>query len=695
MQESENPLRITPICRCLLQIKLVVGTSPVSRPSQSILILQHVRLPLLHKYDDSVYLKVMRNNARKILKCSLTSLLLHKASKSESLSMMKSSKSLDAYAGALVKRYSSLFTLPTQEKIILSLFTTCAVWGVLALMPFQPSYDGFALGLAFGIFLFLIAISSDIAIVRAFIRGDPILSFRRCSALSLFSSLAWLGITLLGSILHFFIESPDLWIKIALLGFCIVLMLRWIVFSTTASAEGGSILLASILHPLLCVSLILLMAPATGFNLTPSLILFLPLSISVVGSMVLLFTFLLDRVGKSAVGIPSLSLFKAFMANWTEDLNEPLEKFFESLGDEKDVEISLLAFKGRQDIKAMIIVPAVHPGPFKNVGSSLFPSMVQEALERRLQCVVSVPHGLSGHSVDLSSQIQSRKVIESTLDPMAFPLSASKATPLMRGKKNGANASCQLFGDCALVTLTLAPETMEDLPETLNSEIASEAEKHGVSLTLVIDAHNSIDGPFNVESVVNPLRTVAVASLKEVSEHQKRPFSVGASKVVPEEFGVAEGMGPGGISVIVTKVGDQKAAYVTIDGNNMISGLRERILSTLRGLGIAEGEVLTTDTHAVNGVVLTPRGYHPVGEALDQAKLIEYIRAAATKALENLEPAKVSCHKKTIPDVKVIGEEQIEALCDLTDRTAKLAKKLAVTLFPIVGIFLTALLTLV
>jgi putative membrane protein len=55
--------------------------------------------------------------------------------------------------------------------------------------------------------------------------------------------------------------------------------------------------------------------------------------------------------------------------------------------------------------------------------------------------------------------------------------------------------------------------------------------------------------------------------------------------IVPNEFTVHDGMGSGGISVIVVEVDDQKVAYVTIDGNNMVSGLREKILASLKELG--------------------------------------------------------------------------------------------------------------
>ncbi len=608
---------------------------------------------------------------------------------------MASSNSLDKYIGGTVKRYSSLFTLPSQERIVLSLFTSCILGGVLAILPLYFSSGSFGLGLMLGATLLLTITSSDFVITHTFMKTDPIFNSRRCSALSLFSSIIWFGLIFLGSIISIFLKNPEVWIKFFLLGFCAVLMLRLIVFSTTSLAAGGRVFLSSILQPTLFVIPVLFMAPVMRFSLTAPLILFIPLSISVVGSTVLLFTFFIDRAGKKAIGIPSLSLFKAFMANWTEDLNTPLESLFERLSNERDIGLSLLAFRGNKDMKAVMVVPAFHPGPFKNVGSSLFPSMIQQALENQLGCIVSVPHGLFGHGLDLSSQVESRKVIESVLDSVDFHFFESKATPFVRVEKNGASASCQIFGDCTFLALTLAPETMEDLPEELNSAIVGEAEERGLSSAIVIDAHNSIDGPFNLEKVVNPLRMAAVASLEEALNRQRFPFQVGASKFVPEEFGVEEGMGPGGIGVVVTEVGGQKAAYVTIDGNNMMSGLRERILLMLLELGITAGEILTTDTHAVNGVVLTPRGYHPIGEAMDQSKLIEYVREVAIKALNNLEPAKVSWRIETIPNIKVIGERQIKTLCALTEEATKRAKKLAATLFPIAWVLLTILLAFV
>jgi putative membrane protein len=138
----------------------------------------------------------------------------------------------------------------------------------------------------------------------------------------------------------------------------------------------------------------------------------------------------------------------------------------------------------------------------------------------------------------------------------------------------------------------------------------------------------------------------------------------------------------------------QKTAYVVIDGNNMVTGLREKILSSLNSMKIEEGEVFTTDTHSVNAVILNSRGYHPIGEAVNHEKLIEYIKSVSSAALSNLEPAKVACKNITIHDVKVIGDKHLEALCLLIDRTLQKAKKAAIPIFALSGLLLMSILLL-
>jgi len=231
---------------------------------------------------------------------------------------------------------------------------------------------------------------------------------------------------------------------------------------------------------------------------------------------------------------------------------------------------------------------------------------------------------------------------------------------------------------------------MEDLPLELREQIASEAERHGFSSVLTVDAHNSISGAFDADKVKEPVLQAASTALEKASRASQSRFEVGAAKIVPSEFSVQDGMGPGGISIIVVNVDGQKTVYITIDGNNMVSGLREKILSEIKSLGVDNGEVMTTDTHAVNAVVVNSLGYHPVGEAISHEKLISYIKDGIKEALENLEPAEASWCEETVPKVKVIGERQIDNLCLIVDEVSRKTKRDSVILLPIF-IFLLAL----
>ncbi|HIE14736.1 TPA: DUF2070 family protein, partial [Candidatus Bathyarchaeota archaeon] len=396
-----------------------------------------------------------------------------------------------------------------------------------------------------------------------------------------------------------------------------------------------------------------------------------------------IFSMIVNKVGLHTVGISSISPFKAFIQNWIADINEPLESILEKIGEEKDVKISVLGFKSPTRYKAIIVVPSIHPGPFKNVGSSLLPSLIQKAYEEMFNCVVAVPHGISGHELDLTSQTQNLKVIKHILNKMNFKSLGPTATSFIQLEKNSATVGCQIFGgQCAFITLTLAPSTMEDLPPELDEQIQLLANEQGLKVAIPVDAHNSIDGPFNVSEAVNVLKVAVKEVLKEAVLNSVGNIRVGASKILPTEFSIKDGMGPGGITAIIIEVRGEKVAYITIDGNNMISNLRSEILHHLSSLGITKGEILTTDTHVVNGVVMAERGYRPIGEVMERKKLLCYIEKAVKDALKTMENAEVFYCVDVISGLKVFGEEQLDQLCIVTDMTAKKVKQAALLVFP-------------
>jgi len=538
--------------------------------------------------------------------------------------------------------------------------------------------------------LFLLTCLGNYLTCRWLLRNDLILNFRRTSFLSLLSN-SLLSVPILLDFIVSVHKTSNIELNAASLGVFGSLALRILVFQSVSFASLWRVGIAIILQPSFYLASLFI---PQFLPFEPYEKIFLKFSIAAAAAFICIQILIrsLSLIGLRTLGISSIKLFKAFLANWTEGIVEPLEELFEHLSEEHDIKVSMIAFRTKKGMKAVIVIPSLHPGPFKNVGSSCIPSMIQNVLEKKFNCVVSVPHGISGHELDLASQSENMKVLDRILK-VEFKEFQDQASPFLSLKEGDVTANCQIFGRYAFVILTLAPKTMEDLPLELRELIAYEAEKRGFSSILTVDAHNSISGYFDAKKIKKPILKAVSLILEEAASVSQSKFEVGAAKVIPADFNIQDGMGPGGISIIAIKVGGQKTAYITIDGNNMISGLREKILSDVKSL-VDEGEVMTTDTHAVNAVVINDLGYHPVGEKIDHEKLIGYIKDGVEEALKNLEPAEASWLEETIPKVKVIGERQIDDLCMIVDEVSEKIKKNSIILFPSF-LFLLALLVFV
>lgn len=596
-----------------------------------------------------------------------------------------------------IKHYSSLFSLPSYRRVIALLYGESLLLGFSSNMPFTRSLMWFVGGILLGKLIFAVTFLSDFLTTKILLRKDIILNFRRMMFLSFSSNLLFATFTIAANtIASQSSATTNLTIKVISLGYFAALSLRFVVIYSISFTSLISKFLSGFIQPsLLLTSVLTIQAGEFNIHHAPP---YLLLSPAFSALSVWLFIRSLNKIGMEAFGVPSLKLFKAFLADWTESHGQPLEEILEQIGEESDVNISLLIFRSKNKGKpiAAIIVPNIHPGPFKNIGSSPLPGLIANSLEKKLKCVVSVPHGISGHELDLASQRENRRVLEELAEALGKPKEFSdRVTRFFVIERDGAKVGCQVFNGCALLTLTTAPKPMEDLPLELNKAIIQEAAKLGFPWVIAVDAHNSINGSFNMDRAIPSIREAAFHALKKARslKYTRGPIRAGAGKIIPGELGLEEGMGPGGITAVVVEAEDQKTAYVTIDGNNMVSGLREKILSDLKEIGVDGGEIFTTDTHVVNAVVLTERGYHPVGEVSDPNKIVKYVRYAVAEALEKMDLAEAAWSRISIRGVKVIGEKQINDLSLLTDEVSDKAKKNSF-IFPLFALTLTALFTL-
>ena len=574
----------------------------------------------------------------------------------------------------LVEKYSELlFTLPSTGRLLAYVLMASLVPGVCLSVSLSlartPSWLACPAALAFA-FATLFAWALDVLLLKP----DPLLNARRCLGLELFALMALVPLASAGSLL-----GPKLLARLTAVGASIAVAARLLVMVAASLASAKRRVASTITLPLAW----LLAAEGLSY-LWPSYQpgwqeLAIPFAFLAIGCLAASANLLyIRRAGERVLGSDPFRPLRGFAASWMEDISEPLEAFLTEIGVEEDVLTHVLVFRelGTGRPLGALVVPGVHPGPFRSVGSSPLPGLLKEALEARLGCPVAVAHGTSGHDLNLTSRSECEKLIEavcSSLDSLKGPF--REATRPVRARGERAEAICQLLGPLALVVLTASPETMEDLPPEVGSLTARRARELGLADAIVVDAHNSLNGPFDRERLVERFTAAASKALEEAVGLPKAPFRIGMASVRPSEFTLEEGMGPGGITVLALEAGGQRAAYVVIDGNNMVSGLREHLLEALRQLGFDEGEVMTSDTHVVNALLLVERGYHPVGEVMDWRVLAEYVRGAAEAALRVMRPAEAWHARVVARGLRVFGAEQLDKLCELPLAVLKATKR--------------------
>lgn len=604
--------------------------------------------------------------------------------------MEKSSSSLNRSIDDAKKHYSSMFSLPSFKKALAGVAALCIVIGILTFVV-APN-QGLLAALLMGFSLCVLTFAADLLMNKVFFKDDPILSLRRILVLSLVSLGFWLIFVIVGVALSF-LFGWLVWVKLSLLGYAVIITLRIIVLNATSMAANWRKALSVLLQPTLCIIAFLVFWTDISSTIILTLLPFIIVSPIISLIAVEAFFSFIEKVGKNSSSLASIPLFRAFIVDWVASVNAPLEKYLEDMGQDVDIEVSLLKFDSSKP-KAAFIVPLVHPGPFKNIGSSVLPSQLKQRFEQECGYEACTPLGILGHELDLASQAQNQKIISHIIASSKFDTTMSVASPFVRVSEGFATASCQIFGDTALLSFTLAPKTTEDLPQELGRIVQEQAVTYGLKNAIVINAHNSLTDVFDTDECLDELQKAASRCLQKAIQQPKKSFMVGASSVYPKDFSLKQGMGAGGITAIIVKVEDQKSAYVIIDGNNMIPNLREKIQNALSSAGFSESEIFTTDTHSVTGMVTGKQGYNSVGKEMDHILLIQYILEAAKTAESQLESCKMGSLHLIVPGVKVIGEERLKSMTGLVDKAIQKAKQAVLPVFGIEGLILILLLLL-
>ena len=549
---------------------------------------------------------------------------------------------------------------PSTRVILASSLLYTSVGVGISFFITGQNFASLVMGAIFGVVIFTLpSLPSALFLHYAVLADDPLFYLRRCLAFSLFTNILWVAIFAVSSVVALTVHAFSFPGFAVIIGLLVVIPVRAVTVFSMSRISFVRRIIFTLLEPAMTAAL-----ASALFNLSWGIVATSFVLSSLVG---LTFAFglitFVETYGRKIVGFSPLRMFRSFLIDWLEGRNEELESYLNELGIQTEIDVAAYVFrrKSTSQVKSILLVSNFHPGPFLNVGSSVLPFLFQSAMRKQLNAVGLVPHGVSGHELNLVSQEQNTKIIEWVIKSIPDLSYSNHATPVVRAKNEIATATSQVFDGCALVTMTTSPNDMEDVPSEVMSRITG-LTKGKFRHVGLIDAHNCLTGPTTMTSEkVGGLEDAALASLQISAEQEASSFSVGGSTRHSRQFTLGDGFGAGGISVIAVEVAGRKFAYVNIDGNNMITGLREAMIARVKKLGFEDCEILTTDTHMVNGIVSARLGYHPVGEAVSEEVLVNEVEAACKAALTDLEPSEVAVISDQIL-VTTLGSKSLKRL---------------------------------
>ncbi len=560
--------------------------------------------------------------------------------------------------------YSILFQFPSFKKLILISLSSSVILCILAelIMPFFNPLADLYYGLLEGVIIFFIPGLITSLISFFMLRRDTrMLNLRRLIAISTIETFIWGGLYVIGALIYYFSGHPALLVYSFCFGGAFVLTLRLLVFSSISFSKWWVNILLSLLRTFISmgVALILLITPLNSLLLgsltwIPGIV----ISSFIMGAGVYLYKYIVDSKLDKSVGVKSTVFLKAFMASWLADDNKHLETLFDRLGETGDIEIGLVFFKDVNGRRTSFIIPQIHPGPFRTVGSSNLPWLLSSRLEGAALDTALVFHGPSTHSSNLVKSESVNMLIDILKEKFGdCKLSFNVVSEFIRRRNQRFEVGCQFFGDLAIITAFDRMDT-EDITPIVVDKLRDRVKPLGVSDIILIDAHNNKNPGSNRQPVsepdeVNSLLDVAELVVKEALGKPKTGFKIGSNRVVFNKDLKASGIGDSGIATTILESKNQRMVYILIDGNNMVAGLRNRIREIVLQQGYDECEVMTTDTHSVDGITL--RTSNLVGLHYPESELIKNILESIREAEKNLAPAEGCYSIFKINDMRVAG----------------------------------------
>jgi putative membrane protein len=525
------------------------------------------------------------------------------------------------------------------------------------------------------------ALGTTLLYIVAAERNSP-LDARRTAGAVQFGLLFWYVMGMIGSVVDASLSSqyfePRFWLLGASLGY---LAFAFLVNGLSDHSEIRNFLGALMPYVLWLITAILI-AP-----LDPSLpslsqywMISATISIVVISAVVHYIYRAVSIPFERDLGINGPDLLRAFGHEYLTDNPRPIESILTGIATVQDIPMELILFAEGGNPIACGVVSYVHPGPFRDIGSSDLPSELARHIQQKHGIHAFVLHGSCTHQQNLTTKQDYAKVYDE-IDRLIETTETHAEVSGPFWTDGGKFKVWTLFiGPDVLTITTSSPEFTDDIALEVGIDTADMIRSRlpGLGAVSIVDAHNCInDYAVSVtrgDSEASEYVGTVSEAVFSTSDGAKSLVEIGIHQAFPDEISAKEGIGPGGITSLVMRTSEGELALITVDGNNMVPGFREQVIGILKAQGFDNAEVVTTDTHVVNAISLSSRGYPPVGKYKPE-ETIENILFASERARAELRPATVGLGSGKVRDVRTFGEKGFDILTQDVAEAAGIAKR--------------------
>ncbi len=490
------------------------------------------------------------------------------------------------------------------------------------------------------------------------LRGTPTNKISKVIHVAAFSSSLWLVTILLGLLSNIIFSKNSDIVTYDLAGMFIASGLRYGIFvSVFGSRIFRSVLISFILPTIFFTNLL----SYTSFILQDHI------EVVVMGSTIftigVVWSVLADRAGYPNLK-STFKILQAFLSAWTENKQELMEGIFETKSRVDKIRTKMIKFERQDEKQVFVVLPEIHPGPFNPIGGSNLPHKLFNFFENN----AIVLHSISDHSLNLPTTSEVNKYLES-LKNSVIKNSGNGCTFPFQTKSNDFTLTCMDFKN-SVIMIVSKDSGMEDLPTSIREKIEQNAKELGFSDIMLVDAHNALGKKISSEEETI-LCDFASSSLKKLKGQQYHSYKIGYANSKASGFKFIE-LGGAGIGVLDIQINNENHLVGWSDSNNLVNGLRERILSELNEQGFNMLEICSSDTHSSSGK-RTRQGYYALGNVTSYKDIISAFKEISQKAISSTTSSSFS-FLDSYSQIKLMGRDQFDNYAAALNKSMNITK---------------------